>query len=221
MKAVILAAGRGTRMGALTETLPKPLLELDGKTLLEYKLDALPESVDGVVMVIGYLGDRIRERLGEAYAGIPITYVTQDVLDGTAGALWTARPYLDGRFVVMMGDDIYAKEDVATCLGMDDWAMLVSEYRGTGGAGGRVVMDGDRVTAIDEGVFEGAVLANTNLFALDPRVFDFPLIPKSPGSSEYGLPQTVLSAAQQGKVPLTAVRTEKWKQVTAPEDLAL
>src|ERR1700689_506521 len=109
MQTVILAAGRGTRMGALTESTPKPLLEVAGKTLLEHKLDMLPYDVDEVIIIVGYLGGEIQKRFGGTYKDKHIFYVEQEKLDGTAGALWQARSVLEGQFLVMMGDDLYAK----------------------------------------------------------------------------------------------------------------
>jgi NDP-sugar pyrophosphorylase family protein len=218
MQAVILAAGRGTRMGALTNELPKPLLRASGKTLLEYKLDALEGLVDEVVIIVGYHETRIREHVGDSHGSLRVTYATQEVLDGTAGALWTAEPYLKDRFVVLMSDDLYARADVEQCIAAPDWAVLVS-VRQEEGAGGLMVMEGDRLVAIKEGTYPAGTLANTNAFALDTRLFTHHLVPKSEGSPEYGLPQTVLAASQAGGTALAVVRTTDWFQVTAPEDL--
>src|SRR5215212_8859235 len=109
MQAVILAAGRGTRMVELTTEVPKPMLEVSGKTLLEYKFDALPEEVAEVIIIVGYLGSVIQRRFGGEYKGKKLFYVEQEELNGTAGALWHAKDILKDRFIVMMGDDIYTK----------------------------------------------------------------------------------------------------------------
>ncbi|MEK7106611.1 MAG: nucleotidyltransferase family protein, partial [Patescibacteria group bacterium] len=135
MQAVILAAGRGTRMGHLTKTLPKPLLEVSGKTLLEHKFDALPERIDEIILVIGYLGDMIKKRFGDSYEGKKITYVEQGPAHGTAGALWSAREFLRDKFIVMMGDDLYGKKDVERACRSNTWLMFAMELPQLHGGG--------------------------------------------------------------------------------------
>lgn len=220
MQAVILAAGKGTRMKELTQSVPKPMLKVLGKTLIEHKLDALPKGVDEVILIVGYQADVIRDYFKDSFGGRRIRYVTQEELNGTAGALWLARPYLSERFVVMMGDDIYAREDVEACLASPDWSVLVEETE-TMASGGRMVMDeSGHIVDIEEGDHTGKPgLMNTNLLALDPRLFEYPLVPKTQGSDEYGLPQTVLAASIASGIPLAAVRSTFWIQVTAPKDL--
>ncbi len=221
MQAVILAAGRGTRMKELTDSVPKPMLTVLGKTLIEHKLDALPESVDEVIFIIGYQGDTIRAKFGDSFGGRTIRYVEQEKLDGTMGALALARPYLTERFVVMMGDDIYAKEDIETSLATPDWSVLVQETERMASGGKMVMNDVGHIVAIEEGDHTGTSgLMNTNMLVLDPRVFEYPMVPKAAGSDEYGLPQTVLAASKASGIPLHAVPATFWIQVTAPEDLA-
>ena len=91
MQAVILAAGRGTRMKELTENSPKALLEVAGRPLLQYALDTLPNDVDEVVIIVGYLGGMIHDRFGPEYYGKRLLYVEQEELNGTAGALSLAK----------------------------------------------------------------------------------------------------------------------------------
>ena len=220
MQAVILASGRGTRMGALTENLPKPMLTVLGKTLLEYKFDILPADCEEVIIIVGYKADTIRECYGSAYKGIPIRYVEQEILDGTGSAVWLAKPYITDRFVVLMGDDLYGADDLARAMASEDWAMLV-EHTETMAQGGNVIVDEQVIVqGIEEGDHRGKPgIMNTNLLVLDTRVFQYPLIPKSAGNPEYGLPQTVMQASKESGIPLRAVDAHAWIQVTAPEDI--
>lgn len=220
MQAVILAAGRGTRMLALTEDKPKPLLEVLGKPLIEYQFDTLPDSVNEVIVIVGYLGSSIQKKYGGTYNGRTLLYVEQDVLDGTAGALWRAAPLLKDRFLVLMSDDIYAKKDAERCLEKKDWVMLVQKTPHMI-AGGHVVVDKKgHVVRIEEGSHGGKPgLISTNMFALDPRLFEYDMVPKSAGSPEFGLPQSVLAASQASGVPFSIENATQWVQISSPQDL--
>jgi UDP-N-acetylglucosamine diphosphorylase / glucose-1-phosphate thymidylyltransferase / UDP-N-acetylgalactosamine diphosphorylase / glucosamine-1-phosphate N-acetyltransferase / galactosamine-1-phosphate N-acetyltransferase len=207
-------------MGTLTDALPKPMLSVNGRTLLEHKFDILGPDFHEVVVVIGYQGDVIRAAYGDSYKGMNVRYVEQKQLDGTMGALALAAPHLSERFVVMMGDDIYGQEDLVQMLMAGDWAMLV-EQTDHMAAGGRIVTENGEVVTIEEGDHRGTRgLMNTNMFVLDPRIFGYPMIPKAAGSTEYGLPQTVLAASKESGIALHAVHASHWVQITAPEDIA-
>lgn len=218
MQAVILAAGRGSRMGSLTDSLPKPMLEVAGKTLLEHKFDAVPAAVDEIILIVGYLGSVIHDRYGGFYGDKRILYVEQEnPKGGTADALWQAKDILEDQYLVMMGDDIYSPEDIQSCIDAGDWSMLVQKTDRI--AGGGVQIDAHhRITGIVENS-SGAGFAGTNLFFLDTRLFDHPPVPKAEGSSELGLPQTVVAASKQFHIPFHAVLATQWIQITAAEDL--
>jgi len=222
MQAVILAAGRGERMGALTENTPKPMLTVAGKNLIEHKLDILPDNVDEVILIVGYLGSAIQKYFGGDYHGKQILYVEQEVMDGTAGALWQARDVLHDQFLVLNGDDIYAKEDLVACTAPSDGWHLMVQHAPPTYSGGIVETDEQGgIVRITEGSHAGVTgLACMNVYLLDTRIFQCPMVPKAPGSLEFGLPQTVLAAAAQLGIPFTAISADFWIQITAPEDLA-
>lgn len=206
-------------MGALTETLPKPMLQVNGKTLLEHKFDALPDEVHEIVLIVGYLKEKIIERFGDSYNGKKLIYREQaNIVGGTMDALLQAKDVLSEKFLVMMGDDIYAPDDIRVVLS-HEWAMLVARVPDTS-VGGRVVEEGGRVVDILEHSVPGEGFANTNLLALDPRIFEYPQVPKALGSSEIGLPQTVLAASRASGISLSIVEATRWLQITSPEDIA-
>ena len=221
MQAVILAAGRGTRMVELTESVPKPMLDVGGKPLLEYKLEAMPDEIDEVVLIVGYLGDVIRKHFGNGFARKRIQYVEQKELDGTAGALWKAKDLLHERFLVLMGDDIYAHEDIEACIAPGEvWRLLVQQVPELHRAGDVQLGDDGSISEIIEGDRRSEPgLASTNMFLLDTRLFAAPMVPKQLGSLEFGLPQTAVAASRSLKVRFEPVFTDKWIQITAPKDL--
>lgn len=221
MQAVILAAGRGTRMGKLTEKLPKPMLKVAGKTLLEHKFEALPKDVDEIIIIIGYLGHVIRERYSDEFQGRKLTYVEQEnPTGGTAEALWKAKELLNGKFFVLNGDDLYSTEDLEACRA-HEWAVLVQRAADTAG-GAKVVMNiENQVLDIIEAKYHsgGEGIVNTNTFVLDTRVFQQLPISKAEGSTELGLPQTVLAASRALNIPLNVVEATGWIQLKHPEAL--
>jgi UDP-N-acetylglucosamine diphosphorylase / glucose-1-phosphate thymidylyltransferase / UDP-N-acetylgalactosamine diphosphorylase / glucosamine-1-phosphate N-acetyltransferase / galactosamine-1-phosphate N-acetyltransferase len=121
MKALIFAAGKGTRMQPLTFERPKPLLEVLGKPILEYTFEALPPEVTEVVLVIGYKGQMVKDLFGDNFAGRKITYVTQEEQLGTGDALWICRSLIapDERFLIIYSDDIYNRESFSRLLKHD------------------------------------------------------------------------------------------------------
>ena len=219
MQAIIFAAGRGTRMGALTDTCPKSMLPVFGKPILEYKLEALPDSIDEVVLVVGYLGSVIHDHFGGEYQGRRILYVEQDTPRGTADALWKAKDVLREQFLVTNGDDLYSKEDTERCIEAagKGWALQVfkKDHIGTGG---KVMLDAKgAVKDIVEGKHDEGGHIATGMYLLDERIFSYTPVPKGPGETEVGLPQTIMTAASE--IHIQAVPATFWVQITAEADL--
>jgi len=216
-QAVILAAGKGTRMLPLTLTRPKPLQEVLGKNLLEWKLAALPASITEVIFIVGYQGEQIRAFFGDVWGGRTIQYAEQKELDGSAGALLCARGLIRGRFLVMMGDDLYTKKDIERVLA-HPLSVLVQEVENKE-MGGEMVAhpDGTFATIIEEKHFVERGLVNTGLYVLDLRYFKHPPVPIGGSSTEFGLPHTLAILAKE--VPVNMERASAWMQVSTPEDL--
>ncbi len=105
---VILAAGKGTRFLPLTITTPKPMLRVAGKPALQHQIDAATPYINEVVIVVGYLQEKIKEFFGESYNGIPIKYVNQEEALGSGDALRCAQGVVTSeKFFLIYGDDIY------------------------------------------------------------------------------------------------------------------
>lgn len=114
MNGVVLAAGRGSRLNPLTKTMPKALVEVRGVPLLTHCLENLVNAeVTKIVVVIGYLGEQIRDFYGDEFAGIPIEYRVQQERLGMAHALLRAEDAVADDFILLNGDHIMATSSLS------------------------------------------------------------------------------------------------------------
>ncbi len=119
MKAVILAAGKGTRMKELTQTLPKPMLPVQGRPILEHILAGLREAgLRDACIITGWCGETIREHFGDgAHLGMRLTYAEQPVPDGTGRAPECARDFVGAEpFLLSYGDILVRPETYGQML---------------------------------------------------------------------------------------------------------
>lgn len=216
MQAIILAAGKGVRMGKLTELIPKPLISVCGKPALEHTLSTLPAGIDEVIMIVGYLGEQIRARYGDTFNGTKITYVEQGELNGTGGAVYAAQGIVRGKFIVIHGDDLYLKDDLEALIS-NEWAVLVTKVEELGSAGMAVIESGRVLDILEKESHSGGPgYANAGGYLLDERYFDLPPVVR-PGSAEIGLPQTLIQAAKE--ITISPVMAGQIIRLTSPDDI--
>lgn len=108
MDAVILAGGKGTRLSEFTKEIPKPLIPLNGKPVLEYQINNLSAcGIKNITLVVGHLGDKIKEYFGNGSKfGVNINYFHEEKPLGTAGSLFYIKENLSKNFILMYGDII-------------------------------------------------------------------------------------------------------------------
>lgn len=118
MKAMILAAGRGERMGELTKSTPKPLLKVAGKYLIEYSLAACRASgIHDVIINVSYLAEQIQSTLGDgARYGLCITYSVEAERLETGGGIVKALPFFAGEPFLVISSDIITDFPLQTLL---------------------------------------------------------------------------------------------------------
>ena len=188
MRAMILAAGRGERMRPLTDTRPKPLLEVGGKPLIQYHLEALGQAgISDIVINLAWQGELIRGALGDGQRfGVQIRY--SDEPEGaleTGGGILAALPLLGpGPFLVISGD-IWSDFALASCidrLAAEDVAHFVvvpnPGFHAQGDFGlesGRLVDRAPRFTYANIGVLRAEFFAGRQpgRFALAPLMFEW------------------------------------------------
>jgi bifunctional UDP-N-acetylglucosamine pyrophosphorylase/glucosamine-1-phosphate N-acetyltransferase len=215
MQAVIMAAGVGKRMQPLTLDRPKPLIEVDGKPLIEHVIDALPKEIDEVIIVIGYKGEMIKEHLGDNYGGKKITYVYQWMPAGTAHSLSIARPFLNGRFLLLNADDIHGPNAILEAL-KHPLSILAATHPEPEKFGVIKKRADDTLEAIVEkpDVPMGN-LVSTGAMVLDDSIFDYEAAKHSNG--EYYMTHPLGNLAKDK--PIKVVEQELWIPVGFPDDI--
>lgn len=132
MKVILPVAGKGTRLLPITKHVPKPLVRVAGRPVLDYVIDKLQGlSVEELIFITGHLKEQIEAYVRAAY-DIPARFVEQRVQDGTAGAVNLARPYVDGPVLIVFVDTVF-EADLSLLQRRDAdgiiWAKEVEDYQ--------------------------------------------------------------------------------------------
>ena len=105
LQVVILAGGLGTRLGKISESIPKSLIEINGKPMLSHILNwAQQQGCVRALILTGHLGEMFD---GFSHDGMMLTFCQETVPLGTGGALWNSREYLEDEFILLWGDDFH------------------------------------------------------------------------------------------------------------------
>ena len=224
MKAVILAAGEGTRMRPLTANLPKPLLPVAGKPFLLHTLEAVRSAgIKDVTLLVGWQGHRIRESFGRGDAiDLAIGYEEQTERLGTAHAIGQLRRHVDGPFLSINGDVVVsgdALRDLVAYHGKIGGPVMALAEVADPRPFGVVEMDGDRVRGLEEKpTSPKSRLINAGIYVFDPDIF--PLIDATPKSSrgEYEVTDTIRALLAKRDVHGFRLPGE-WIDVGRPWDL--
>lgn len=219
MKAVILAAGKGTRFGEITKKIPKSLIPVNGKPIIEYALESLPRKITEVYLVIGHLGEQIKKHVGKEHKGIKIKYIKLKSLTGTATALWQAKKHLDkDKFLVIYGDDLYSKGELENLIHFP-WTFGLAKTIPQSPKYLNMVLDSKKyiIQALypTSKEMKTGILVSTGAYVMDARIFKYK--PVKLANGEYGLPQTMLTTAKD--IPIKGVIMKKWLQINSPGDI--
>ncbi len=217
MQALILAGGEGTRLRPLTDDRPKGMVLLNGKPVLEYVLEQLPDAVTDIVIIIGYKGEKIREYFGDEWKGKSIRYVVQEKQLGTWNAVYLAKEFINEKFIMLYGDDIGDKE--AFSKGAEYEYCLFAAEREHPERYGVVELnpDGTLRTIVEKPEHPSSSLVNAGAMILAPDIFAVePVLNERLG--EYFLTDLLSMIAKEK--PVSVVRQNQWITVTYPEDVA-
>ncbi len=220
MKAVVLAAGEGTRLRPLTISRPKVMLRVGEKPILQYAIDSLREvGIRDIVMVVGYQRERIQTYFEDGSDfGVDITYEVQGKQLGTGHALMAAREHLEGDFVVVPGDNILDGGMINQLLtNRSDVTVLITESAHPRKYG-VVELEGDRVTRIVEKPPRRiSNLISTGIYYFSHRFLDH--LEGEVAEGRFELSLAVQSAIQEGFEVRGTLTDGLWLDAVFPWDL--
>jgi dTDP-glucose pyrophosphorylase len=228
-KAVLLAAGRGTRMRDLTEALPKPMLEVRGKPVLQHIVDGLrTHGLTNLLVVVGWRAEMVKDFFGDgSNFGVTIQYETQTVQDGTGRVVALARDFVGADpFLLSYGDILVGPENYERiCHALADAEAVISVKRSDDvSQGGAVfVNDGFQLIDLREKPKTGEPTSpwyNAGIYAFRPSIFDFIARLEPSPRGEYELTDAVRNLALAGKKVQALEITGDWADVRDPEILA-
>jgi dTDP-glucose pyrophosphorylase len=227
-KAVILAAGRGTRMGDLTRTMPKPMVKVCGKPVLSYILEGLRDAgVREIIIVVGYRKEVVMDHFGDGSAlGLKIVYTEQITQDGTGKVVELAKEFCGPDFFILSYGDILVDPSSYHLLTHPGDADLILTVRHTDDAskGGAVYLNEKfEVIELREKQQPGEASTpwyNAGVYTFKSTIFSYiARLEKSP-RGEYELTDAVSAMAREGK-KVKAVEIEgNWADVGDPETLS-
>jgi NDP-sugar pyrophosphorylase family protein len=216
MDAVILAAGLGTRLRPHTNTIPKPLLPVQGRPILDWIIAALPPQVDHLVVVTNYLAEQVDAYLAGQTHIKQWTTVRQDVPRGTGDALRVCKPHVTSdRLMVLNGDDLYGAADLALLASKP--AGILAHPVEAGRKWGVVFPKENDPGILDRLVekpdMDGPALANIGAYVFPSEVFDIEL--KLSKRNEYEITDAVDVLAKRG--PFHIVTATFWLPIGTVE----
>lgn len=242
MKAVILAAGKGTRMRELTAEMPKPMLKVQGKPILEHIIEGIVQAgIRDFCIITGFKAETIESYFGDGSKwGAKIQYVRQLVQDGTGKAPALARDFVGNDTFLLTYGDILVKPET--------YKAMVNRFNSGNFAGLITVTIGEDVTKGAINFFDGEfclrqivekpslmqvndfkaqgllkegdpVWYNAGIYMFRPVLFDFTArLQKSP-RNEYELPDAITAMIRAGH-KIAGCKTEgRWVDVRDPETL--
>ncbi|MFW3146406.1 MAG: bifunctional sugar-1-phosphate nucleotidylyltransferase/acetyltransferase [Thermoplasmatota archaeon] len=224
MKALILAAGEGLRMGPLTENRPKPMLPVAGRPFLEHTVNALKKGgVDHIMILTGYRGIAIKEHFEDGSKfGVRIEYLIQPQRLGTAHAVSMAAELLHDPFICLNGDVIITEKMVKDLISKFDkekkHLMSLIKVEDSSRFGLVIVEDGNVLDIIEKSGEKRPGLVNGGIYIFKPDIFQ--LIKETPLSprGEYEITNTIQLAIRNEGVK-AFVPGEKWVDIGSPWDL--
>jgi UDP-N-acetylglucosamine diphosphorylase/glucosamine-1-phosphate N-acetyltransferase len=217
-QAIILAAGQGKRLQPFTETVPKVMLPVANKPILEHVITAVRQSgINQLILIVGYKKEAIMEYLKDTNKEIKITYVEQDKQLGTAHALLQAKKHVKGPCIVLSGDNIIDHTSIQNLIStQSDIALLIKKHSQPSKYG-VVSIEKNHLTSIIEKPDEGiGQYISTGIYKLPKTIFQ--TIEDLNQQGTHDLTSVLQYLLTQGKT-IQTITANQWMDIIYPWDL--
>jgi L-glutamine-phosphate cytidylyltransferase len=227
-KAVILSAGKGSRLLPLTADRPKCLIEMSGKTLLDWQLDALQAAGIGDIVVVTGFRDHLVDEVAARRTGVRTLFNPFYHVADNLGSVWMARGEFDRDLLLLNGDTLVSGPLLARVLAAEPGpiAVTVDEKDDYDSDDMKVLREGDRLRRIGKALEAGRYNAESiGLLAFrgeGPRLFveQVERMMRSPEGTRRWYLRAIDALAQAGAdVRTVSIRGEEWQEVDFPEDV--
>ncbi len=217
MKAVVLAAGEGTRLRPFTETMPKVMLPVANKPMVEYVVDALAQSgVEEIILVVGYKREALQEHFKD-YTKVPLSFVTQEKQLGTAHALLQAKDFVSDSFIVLAGDNIIDQKSISTLLSeKTPYAVLIKEHPEPSKYGVVSLKEKKLKDLVEKPEDPQARFISTGIYKFPNSVFS--VIESLAQEGTYSLAAVIQQLLMQ-ETAVQAIQAHMWKDIIYPWDV--
>ncbi|MFH0815889.1 MAG: bifunctional sugar-1-phosphate nucleotidylyltransferase/acetyltransferase [Methanobacteriota archaeon] len=222
MKAVILAAGEGTRLRPFTTSEPKVMIPIANRPIIQYVVEALVKNgVREMAMVVGYKKERIMSYFGDGKAfGAKIEYIVQSKVLGQIGtgfALGKARDYVKDEFLVLAGDNVIEPSTLTDIVNKAKGSAIVVTESQNPSKYGVVLLSGDNIAQIAEKPSERfSNIISTGIYRFDLGIFD--AIGEATKDGDHRLTSAVQRMIPRNR--FEAIFTSgSWRDVVYPWDL--
>lgn len=228
MKALIIAAGNGTRLKPKTDNLPKPLVSISGRPLIERViLEANKAGINEFVIVKGYLGDKLSGSLSHLEdQGIKINWVKNDELEKPNGlSVFKAKDLLNEEFILLMSDHLFESDIVKDIMDFklnENECVLctdkrLNEVNDINDATKVYIKDG-KIVEINKNLTSFNAI-DCGIFKCSPIIFK--ALEKSISNKKYALSDGIRLLAKENKVHSMDVKGRFWQDIDTLEDLNL
>jgi NDP-sugar pyrophosphorylase family protein len=230
---VIMAAGKGTRMEPFSSSLPKPLLPICNRPLIEHQIMIMKNiGVERIIIVVGHLGFEISRKIGSGkHLGVQVRYVEQSECYGIAHAVGKLEPYIDSQFLLFLGDIFFQESTIgiASMLQVAEQDDLSAVLAVINENDPEAIKRNFAVLCNDSGYVKRVIekpryvtsrLKGCGLYIFPPHIFDaIRRTPRTAMRDEYELTDSIQILVDDGFPVKTAEVLDSDMNLTFPHDL--